>query len=150
MGCLPFAVTDIHVVVAGGAAPVDAGKTFAIGIGAELPEVFAHATLATAMPPGNHGVGDPLCLDHAVRHEHSALAGAVQQVAAGCLLDDLADRCHAGQGLPYLRRSETRPAMTSRTVMPSARAGKVSAMRCSSTGSASAWISSIDGARRPS
>ena len=46
-------------------------------------------------------------------------------------------------------RLTSRP-MTSRTFMPSARAAKVSAMRCCSTGSASAQTSSTDGASRPS
>ena len=50
---------------------------------------------AAAVPAGNHGVGDALCLDHAVRHQHGALAGALQHFASGGLLDDLADRCHA-------------------------------------------------------
>ncbi|MNL70205.1 hypothetical protein D3C87_1951680 [compost metagenome] len=67
MGRLPFPVTHIGMIVAGGAAPVDARQALAIAVGPELPEVFADATLAAAVPAGNHRVGDALCLDHAIR-----------------------------------------------------------------------------------
>ncbi len=94
VGRFPFAVTHIGMIVAGGAPPVDTRETFAFGIGAELPEIFADAALAAAMPACGDGVGDALCLDHAVRHQSGALARARQNFATRRLVYDLADGCH--------------------------------------------------------
>jgi hypothetical protein len=88
------------VVVAGGAAPVDAGEAFAFRIGAELPEILADAALAPSMPAGDHRIGDTAGLHHAIGHEAGALAGAGQRVPGGGLLDDLADGCHVSAILP--------------------------------------------------
>ncbi len=78
MGRLPLAVADVGVVVARGAAPIDAGQALALGIGTELPEILADAALAAAMPAGDHGVGDPLGLDQTIRHQACALPCARQ------------------------------------------------------------------------
>ena len=83
VGGLPLAVAQIGVVVAGGAAPVDLGDALAGDVGAELPEVLADAALAAAVPAGDHGVGDALRLDQAVRHQRGALARTHQRLAAG-------------------------------------------------------------------
>lgn len=94
VGGFPFAVTDIGMVVAGRAPPVDPRQAFAFGIGPELPEILADAAFAAAMPAGGDGIGDALCLDHAVRHQCGTLARARQNFASRRLVYDLADGCH--------------------------------------------------------
>ena len=94
MGGFPFPVAHIGMIVAGGAPPVDARQALAFGIGAELPEIFTDAAFAAAVPAGGDGVGDALCLDHAVRHQGCALARARQNFATRRLVYDLADGCH--------------------------------------------------------
>ena len=141
MGGFPFAVAHIGVVVAGRAAPVDA-RGIAFDIGPELPEILADAALAAAMPAGDHGVDDAARLDQQVGHQRGPQPATGERVARRYRSLDLADTRHQ---MPF-----TSFATTSRTLMPSARAAKVSAMRCCSTGSASARTSSIEGASRPS
>lgn len=70
------------MVVAGGAAPVDARQALALGIGTELPEILADAALAATMPAGDHGVGDALGFHQAVRHQGGPLPGAGKGIAA--------------------------------------------------------------------
>src|SRR5690606_39061588 len=139
---LPLLVADIDMVVTGGAAPVDARHRLAVDIGTELPEILADAPAAAAVPAGDDSVGDALRLDQKVWDERCTLSGAGERVAGRDRCRRLADPCHYPAAF-------TSCAITLRTLMPSARAAKVSAMRCWSTGSARAFTSSIDGASRP-
>src|SRR5690554_6334152 len=143
MGGLPFLVAHVDMVVAGRAPPVDAGHVLTLDIGAELPEILADAAPAPAVPAGDDGVDDAPGFDQQVGHQRGALARAGQCVCGDDPAGSLADTGHQPAAL-------TSRATTSRTLMPSARAAKVSAMRCWSTGSASVRTSSTDGASRPS
>ena len=142
VGGFPFEVAHIGVVVAGGTAPVYARHRLALDIGPELPEILADAALAPAMPAADHRGDDAAGLDQKVGDERCPEPGAGERVARRDRRRRLADPRHQ---IPFTSR-----ATVSRTFMPSARAAKVSAIRCWSTGSASAFTSSIDGARRPS
>ncbi len=82
MGGLPFAVAHIGMVVAGGAAPINARQAFTFAIGAELPEILADTAFTAAMPAGNHGVGDALGFDQAIRHEGCPLPCAGKGIIA--------------------------------------------------------------------
>jgi hypothetical protein len=142
VGGFPLAIADIETVVAGGAAPVDTRQRFAFDIGSELPEGFADAALAAAVPAGDHGVGDAPRLGEAIGQQRRALTGAGKRVGAAQSVRS------AGRSTPSAHPAfgVTRSAMTSRMPMPSARAAKVSAMRCCRIGSARARTSSMDGA----
>src|SRR5690606_2983176 len=131
------------MVVAGGAAPIDARQRLSVDIGPKLPEIFTDAPASATMPTGDDGVGHTLSFHQQIGNKRGALAGAGKRVAYGDRCLCLADPCHQPDAF-------TNCAMTLRTLMPSARAAKVSAIRCCRTGSASAFTSSMEGARRPS
>ena len=57
------------MIVARGASPVDARHGLAFDIGPELPEILADATLAAAMPSGDHRVDDAPGIDQQVGYQ---------------------------------------------------------------------------------
>src|SRR4051812_20616452 len=107
---------------------------------AELPEGFAGAGAAAAMRAVGHGVGDALRLDEEGRHARG------QPMGLGFL-----GRKRLKGSLPRVGQDSDHPsgstslATMSLISIPSARAAKVSAMRCLSTGSASSIASSMEG-----
>src|SRR5690606_13354874 len=126
----------------GGAPPVDAGERFALDIGTELPEIFTGAAFAASVPAVHDGVDHALRFHQQIGDGGCPRTGAGQRILAICGGNFCAD--------DHQTAAFTRLAMTSRICMPSARAAKLSAMRCCRTGSASAFTSSTEGARRPS
>jgi hypothetical protein len=159
----PFAFAHIQPVVAGGAAPVDALRV-------DSPCPNGRNCQKVSPTPARRRPCTP-CMTVAAtpprpwrRRQHAAAGGARAAEASpvprrGGLVGrasrgSLAAARSPGAGLAIrtadpasdISAWRRRPPMVS----PSARAAKVSAMRCFSTGSASAATSSFDGDRRPS
>src|SRR5690606_29804515 len=80
VGGLPFAVTDIDMVVASGAAPVYPGYRLTFHIGAELPEVLADAATAAAVPASGDVVDDATGFNQQVRQQRGARTGAHERI----------------------------------------------------------------------
>ena len=139
VGGLPLLLANIEMIVAGGPAPVDAGGRVAAGEGPELPERLAATGGAASVPAGDDRRGNAARLDEEVGKAGGEALRLRQGTAYRAWLR--ARRSHHCQ-LIFAFSS----AITSRTVMPSARAAKERAMRCCSTGSASAITSSREGA----
>jgi hypothetical protein len=94
VGCFPLAIADIETVVAGGAAPVDTRQRFAFDIGPKLPEGFADAALAAAVPAGDDGVGHAPGFGEAIGQQRRALTGAGKRIKPRSRSGQLADRRH--------------------------------------------------------
>src|SRR5439155_7796527 len=111
-----------------------------------LPELLARPGGLATVQPVDHGRGNPARFQNEARHgfrKGARHAGRVQ----GRL--DLVFVSAAGRHTGYPMRALSLP-MTPSMVSPSARAAKVSAMRCLRIGSAMSRISSIEGDSRPS
>ena len=143
MGGLPFLLAHIEMVVAGGAAPVDAAGRFAGGEPAILPEILARPGAAPSVQAMNDRRGDAARLEDQPRHGCGERATGADRSAGR--LDFLLARRRRHRHLRYPIRALISP-ITCGMVIPSARAEKVSAMRCLRIGSASASTSSTDGA----
>src|SRR3954471_23066279 len=140
---LPFTLAHIQMIVARGAAPVDAVRWLAGNEAAVLPEIFARACAPAAM----QAVDDGRC--NAARFQDQPRHGGRKRAALSGRPVDRRDfllvQCRIKRHSAYPSRAFNR-AITAWMVSPSARAAKVSAMRCFNTGSASSATSSIDGA----
>ncbi len=143
---LPFALAHIEMVVARRAPPVDAARGLARHEAAILPKILARP----GAPPSVQAVKDrgryTPGLEYEPWHRGDEAKGGSRR---GANRSVVASVWRTGVRLAHAILAfslATTPSMVS----PSARAPKVSAMRCLSTGSASANTSSIEGASRPS
>ena len=135
-------------VVTRRAAPVDAVGGLACGERPELPERFTRPGLPAAVDAVGGGGGDAPRLDgdagQAAREVKGI--GGLPRSGRPLRLVENPDLDHQILPQPILLTSLR---ISPSTVSPSARAAKVSAMRCFSTGPARATTSSSEGARRP-
>src|ERR1019366_8895975 len=141
----PFALAHVEMIVARRAPPVDVLRRLARHEAAVLPEILAGSGAASSMQAVNDGRCDAARFENEPRHGSGERASAAGR---------LANRAGLNIAEPRLRHVYPMRAfsrlITFGIVSPSARAAKVSAMRCLSTGSASSSTSSTDGAKRPS
>ncbi len=138
----PLALAHIKMIVARGAAPVDARGGFARHEAAVLPEVLAGAGAAAAVQAVDHRRGDAARFQNKPRHRGDSVrartGGAPDRVVLLVAMFGISR--HSRQPIRDLSLAIT-PGMVS----PSARAAKVSAMRCFRIGSASSSTSSTGG-----
>src|SRR5712691_6592620 len=121
------------MIVARGAPPIDVLRGLARHEAAVLPEVLARSGAPAAVQTMNDRRCDTACFQDKPRHGVGELAGADGRLAYRAGLDVVR---------PYLRHRDYPMRAFSRRMTlgmfsPSARAAKVRAMRCLSTGSAS-------------
>ena len=152
---LPLALADIKMIVAGGAAPVHAIGRLAVHETAVLPEILTRARAPTPVQAVLHAHGDAARLQHEARHgcrevcggEGGRLNGVTLRVLGRAFLWGVGHGSGHGRGPVRAHPSRSvRRRMMPVTLWRSARAAKVSAMRCFSTGSARATTSSREGA----
>src|SRR5215813_1462357 len=146
MRSLPFPLAHIEVIVARGAPPIDVLRGLTRHEASVLPEVLAGPRAAASVQAMNDRRCDPACFQDKPRHGVGKLAGADSRLPHRTGLDVVRPNLRHRD---YPMRAFSRR-MTLGMVSPSARAAKVRAMRCLSTGSASSSTSSTDGAKRPS
>src|SRR5436190_21065662 len=80
---LPFLLAHIEMLVARGAAPVDAARGLAREKAPVLPEILAGAGALAAVQPVNDGRGDAARLEDEARHGFSERAGDAARVLRG-------------------------------------------------------------------
>src|SRR6185437_7901866 len=141
---LPFLLADIEMVVARGAAPVDALRRLAGDEAAILPETFAGAGAPPPVQAVDHIGGDAAGFKHETRQGRGERSAFTIGSSDCCDLLLVPDRFSHQPIRVFNCR------ITSGMLCPSARAEKVSAMRCFRIGSARSSTSSIEGASRPS
>ena len=71
----PFLLAHIEMIVARGAAPVDAARRLARNEAAVLPEILARSGAAAAMQPVDDGRGDAARFEDQARHGFGERAG---------------------------------------------------------------------------
>src|SRR4029077_14535086 len=135
---------DVEKIIARRAAPIDAGRWLAHDKAAVLPEILAGASAAPAVQSVDDGGGDAPRIKDQPRHARR------EGLAFANRVGDCRDVGRRRREYSHHPIRDFRHPTTPGMVSPSARAAKVSAMRCLSTGSASAMTSSADGAKRPS
>src|SRR5262245_64997196 len=134
--------------VAGGAPPVDAARRLARQEAAILPEILARPGPLAAVQSVDDGGGDAARLEDQARHglrERAGFAARALRRLDLVLIRALLCRCHPTHPMRVLSLP-----MTPSMVSPSARAAKVSAMRCLRIGSDMARTWSSGGDSRPS
>src|SRR5215472_8797386 len=142
----PFALAHVEMVVARGTAPINILSGFAGHEAAVLPEVLTRSGATTAVQAMNDRRRDTACLKNEPRHGVGELAATDGRLLYRAGLAVVRPCLHHRD---YPMRAFSRR-ITLGMVSPSARAAKVNAMRCLSTGSANSRTSSTDGAKRPS
>src|SRR5262249_54375512 len=148
MGRLPLLFAHVEMFVAGGAPPIDAAGRLAGKEAAILPEIFSRTGAPAALQPLGEGGRRGARLADQGRHglrERASVAARALRCPGLVFVRALPCRRHA----TYPMRALSLP-ITPCMLSPSARAAKVSAMRCLRIGSAMATTSSIEGERRPS
>ena len=104
-------------------------------------DTFIHYGMAAAMQAVDHRRGDAARFENKTRHGRGQRPAFADGAGDGAsVVSRRGVVCHRQPIFPFRR------AMTPEIVSPSARAEKVSAMRCLRIGSASATTSSMDGA----
>src|SRR5262249_21799782 len=146
MRSFPFPLAHIEMIVACGTPPIDILRRFPRYEAAVLPEVLTRARPASAVQTVNDRRRDPARLKNEPRHRVGKLTGADNRRADRTGLAAVPSWLgHRDYPMRALSRR-----ITLGIVSPSARAAKVNAIRCLSTGSARSSTSSTDGAKRPS
>ena len=131
------------MIVARRAPPIDVMRWLARHEAAVLPEILARAGAAAAVQAVNDRRGDAARFQDEPRNPRGELAAFADSRQYRVVLGVAA----SGLGHYYPMRAFKR-LITLGMVSPSARAAKVNAMRCLSTGSASSSTSSTEGAKR--
>src|ERR1700692_114747 len=125
----PFAFAHIEMIVARRTPPVDIVGWLAVDEAPVLPEILARSGAAPAVQTVNDGGCDPARLQNEPRNPRGELSAFANSRA-----DRLVLRIATyGLGHDYPMRAFSR-LITLAMVSPSARAAKVKAMRCLSTG----------------
>src|SRR5439155_19214485 len=122
---LPFQLTHVEMLVASGAAPIDAARRLTGEETPVLPEIFPGSRALPPVQPVDHGGGNLARLQYEARQrirERARLAGRTQR----CLDLGLIRSSRGGHQL--IRAALSLPTTPS-TVSPSARAAKVSDIR---------------------
>src|SRR5262245_60245309 len=135
----PFLFAHVKVIVTRRTSPVYARRCFTRNKAAVLPEILARSGAPATVQAVDHGGSDPTRFQNQARHRRRQCAACTYRMTDGRYIRP------RGVHSTHPSRAFSRPT-TPWIVSPSARAANVSAMRCSSTGSASATTSSIDGA----